>query len=144
MQENNNRLSQPGKVMEPVRDPRLYMAAERTFLAWIRTGIALMGFGFIVARFGLFLRELVIGGAVLPQRGSALSIPIGMALIAVGIATLIFSALHHRSYIRALDRDQFRAAFDSRFAFLVAGLLALIGIAMTLYIGGLNAVPTAS
>ncbi len=39
-------------------DPRIYMAAERTFLAWIRTGIAFMGFGFVVARFGLFLREI--------------------------------------------------------------------------------------
>jgi putative membrane protein len=40
-------------------DPRVDMAAERTFLAWIRTGLALMGFGFVVARFGLFLREFV-------------------------------------------------------------------------------------
>ncbi len=38
-------------------DPRVSLAAERTFLAWIRTGLALMGFGFVVARFGLFLRE---------------------------------------------------------------------------------------
>ena len=38
-------------------DPRVYFAAQRTFLAWIRTGLALMGFGFVVARFGLFLRE---------------------------------------------------------------------------------------
>ena len=37
-------------------DPRVFFAAERTFLAWIRTGLALMGFGFVVARFGLFLR----------------------------------------------------------------------------------------
>jgi len=43
---------------EDARDPRVYLAAERTFLAWIRTGLALMGFGFVVARFGLFLREL--------------------------------------------------------------------------------------
>ena len=39
-------------------DPRVYFAAERTLLAWVRTGLALMGFGFVVARFGLFLREL--------------------------------------------------------------------------------------
>jgi putative membrane protein len=39
-------------------DPRIPLAAERTFLAWIRTGLALMGFGFVVSRFGLFLREL--------------------------------------------------------------------------------------
>jgi putative membrane protein len=41
-------------------DPRIYMAAERTFLAWIRTGIAFMGFGFVVARFGLFLPRLLL------------------------------------------------------------------------------------
>jgi putative membrane protein len=38
------------------RDPRAYLAEDRTFLAWIRTSIALMGFGFVVARFCLFLR----------------------------------------------------------------------------------------
>lgn len=38
--------------------PSDYLAAERTFLAWIRTGLALMGFGFVVARFGLFLEAL--------------------------------------------------------------------------------------
>ena len=39
-------------------DPRVYFAAERTLLAWVRTGLAMMEFGFVVARFGLFLREL--------------------------------------------------------------------------------------
>ena len=37
-----------------------YLAAERTLLAWIRTGLALMGFGFVVARFGLFLQQLQV------------------------------------------------------------------------------------
>ncbi|MGA9968262.1 MAG: DUF202 domain-containing protein [Terriglobales bacterium] len=37
-----------------------YLAAERTFLAWIRTGLALMGFGFVVARFGLFLQQIQV------------------------------------------------------------------------------------
>jgi hypothetical protein len=49
-------------------DPRIYMAAERTFLAWIRTGIAFMGFGFVVARFGLFLREIALSKLRLAQR----------------------------------------------------------------------------
>lgn len=63
--------------MNGSEDPRLYMAAERTVLAWIRTGVALIGFGFIVARFGLFLRELTLGAisAQVP-RGAALTLPI--------------------------------------------------------------------
>jgi putative membrane protein len=47
-------------------DPRVYFAAERTFLAWIRTGLGLMGIGFAVSRFGLFLRELRAGTSHLP------------------------------------------------------------------------------
>ena len=45
-------------MTEPPDDPRVPLAAERTLLAWVRTGLALMGFGFVVARFGLFLHEL--------------------------------------------------------------------------------------
>ena len=45
-------------VKDELLDPRIYFAAERTLLAWVRTGLAMMGFGFVVARFGLFLREL--------------------------------------------------------------------------------------
>ena len=41
-------------------DPRVYFAAERTLLAWIRTGLTVMAFGFLVARFGLFLRLVTL------------------------------------------------------------------------------------
>ena len=64
-------------------DPRIYMAAERTFLAWIRTGIALSGFGFVVARFGLFLREIAAGNNMtVAQHNKSFSLPgVGIALI---------------------------------------------------------------
>src|SRR5438309_3246768 len=76
----------------PAADLRDYLAEERTFLAWIRTGIALMGFGFVVARFGIFGDQLH-----LPQQFSAaqpheFSPWFGAALIATGVLVNLFSA----------------------------------------------------
>ena len=115
-------------------DPGTYLAVERTFLAWVRTGIALMGFGFVVARFGLFLRELALEKLAVKDPHAGLSLPVGITLIAVGIAVTIVAAIRHQRYIRALDRGEFRRAFDTGFAFLVAGLLALIGLAVAVYL----------
>jgi putative membrane protein len=115
-------------------DPRIYMAAERTFLAWIRTGVALMGFGFIVARFGLFLRELALTSTASPTSGTGFSLPIGIALIVLGIAANIVAGVRHRRYVKAIDRGQFRGAFGSAFAFSIAALLAVIGLGMAIYL----------
>jgi putative membrane protein len=115
-------------------DSRIYMAAERTFLAWIRTGIALMGFGFVVARFGLFLRELTLAGTHQPSASTGFSLPIGIGLIAFGIVVNLVSVVRHRRYIAAIDRNDFRSAFGSTFAIWVALLLALSGLAMTMYL----------
>jgi len=116
-------------------DPRIYMAAERTFLAWIRTGIAFMGFGFVVARFGLFLREIALGNNVAaPQPNNGFSLPAGIALIAAGIMVTVIAAIRHHRYIKALDRGQFRQAYGAAFTFLVAGFLAIIGLAVAVYL----------
>ena len=69
--------------------PSDYLAAERTFLAWIRTGLAMMGFGFVVARFGLFLQALRIGQPDLLPRTLSLSPWFGMALILLGIVVIL-------------------------------------------------------
>ena len=118
-------------------DPRIYMAAERTFLAWIRTGVALMGFGFVVARFGLFLRELTAAGSPLPQPKHAVSIPIGVALLILGILVNGAAALRHQRSIRALREGSFTAHFDSRLPILVAVVLALLGTAMATYLASI-------
>jgi putative membrane protein len=67
-----------------LEDPRTYFAAERTFLAWIRTGLGLMGVGFALARFGLFLREFQASQQTMPHR-SGLSVDSGIVLVALGI-----------------------------------------------------------
>ena len=116
-------------------DPRIYLAAERTFLAWIRTGIAFMGFGFVVARFGLFLREIAHSNNVtVPQHDSGLSLPVGISLIVAGIMVNLIAAMRHRRYIKALDRGEFRQAYGAAFTFLVAGFLAIIGLAVAIYL----------
>jgi putative membrane protein len=82
-------------------DPKDALAAERTLLAWIRTGIALMGFGFVVARFGLFLRELArLAGHAVDHGldGAAL----GPALVAAGVVVNVWASLRHRRILRQL------------------------------------------
>jgi putative membrane protein len=116
-------------------DPRIYMAAERTFLAWIRTGIAFMGFGFVVARFGLFLREIALtNNMTVAQHSNGFSMPVGVALIVAGILVNLIAAIRHHRYIKALDRGQFRQAYGSAFVFLIAGFLAIIGLAVAIYL----------
>jgi putative membrane protein len=118
----------------PESDPRIYMAAERTFLAWLRTGIALMGFGFVVARFGLFLRELAASNEPTKLPPASFSLPVGILLIALGILVNVVAAVRHRRCVRAIDRGQFRQTFDSVFGLWLAGLLALIGLAVAVYL----------
>ena len=112
------------------RDPRVYMAAERTFLAWVRTGLALTGFGFVVARFGLFLREASPALDGVSPQGPGLSLPLGIALIALGTLVNVVSAIRHRRYVRAIDAGDFRMAYGSAFAVGIALLLAIVGVVM--------------
>ena len=87
-------------------DLRDYLAAERTFLAWIRTGLALMGFGFVAARFGLFLQQLRLIDHAPSVPSYGVSLWFGTALIAVGVFVNIFAGWHHLRLVRELDRGR--------------------------------------
>jgi len=108
-----------------------YLAAERTFLAWIRTGLALMGFGFVVARFGLFLRALQLGA---PSQSYGLSVWFGTALIILGVIVNVWSLRHHVRLVRELNRGE--AAFNrpSSLAIIVSLVMAMVGLAMATYL----------
>lgn len=118
---------------ETEKDPRVYLAAERTFLAWIRTGLALMGFGFVVARFGLFLRELSVNAQPVPQRPH-FSVWIGTALVLIGVAVNLLAALHHVRMVRDLNRGITSFDRPSSLAIGVALVLAGVGILMAVYL----------
>jgi uncharacterized protein (DUF302 family)/uncharacterized membrane protein YidH (DUF202 family) len=111
-----------------------YLAAERTFLAWIRTGLALMGFGFVVARFGLFLQEVQFMQHTPSAPALGLSLWFGTALIVAGVLVNIFSAWHHLRLVRELERGTVSPPRPMTQAVLVALFLALVGIAMAIYL----------
>lgn len=91
---------------EPEFDPRVGFAAERTLLAWIRTGLALMGFGFVVARFGLFLREMAVAEHTVVQHSTAMSFWVGTGLIVLGVLVIGGGALQHISIMRRFARQE--------------------------------------
>ena len=107
-----------------------YLAAERTFLAWIRTALALMGFGFVVARFGLFLRELQIAQPSQPARAYGFSLWFGTALIVLGTIVSVSSPWRYVRLVRDLNHGGDGLRHPSRPAIGVALLLALVGVAM--------------
>ena len=113
-----------------------HLANERTFLSWIRTSIALMGLGFIVARFGLFLREfgLVVknansNAAVIPF-GNYQSSLIGISIIILGIALILLALRNYlttRSYIeKGLYIPNNFNIFAASISLVVLGILTII------------------
>jgi putative membrane protein len=124
----------PPEAPPAEQDPRVYFAAERTFLAWIRTGLGLMGVGFAVARFGLFLREMTASQTHTAPHAGGLSVWSGTALVFLGVMVLAASVAQHLTLIRELSSGTWRPGRISRNAVLLALLLALVGVAMAIYL----------
>jgi putative membrane protein len=117
-------------------DPRVFFAAERTLLAWIRTGLTVMAFGFVVARFGLFLRMLAAQhlSEHSPLHVSPFSSLVGIALVATGAATLFFAALQHRQYVAGLPAIDIPRGYRLDLPIWLALLLGALGIALAVYL----------
>jgi putative membrane protein len=124
----------PERKVERAEDPRVRFAAERTLLAWIRTGLALMGFGFVVARFGLFLREIAAARQVTPRPSSGLSLWIGTALAVLGICVTLLAAFQHWRILQRLSRGEDYIAPAWSLGLAVAGVMAILGVGIVAYL----------
>jgi len=126
-------MNAPAEIQQKA-ELRDYLAAERTFLAWIRTGLALMGFGFVVARFGLFLQQVRVLQNAAPESSTGLSLWFGTALIAAGVIVDVVSVWNHVRLVRHLNEGATMPAHPSTQAVVIAVFLALVGLAMAIYL----------
>ena len=111
-----------------------YLAAERTVLAWIRTGIALMGLGFVLARFGLFLQEFNHLQPDFQVKQYGISLWIGIALILMGVSVCLLSTLRHLRMLRQLEAGESLYLHKPRLVIGVAVALVILGLVMAGYL----------
>jgi putative membrane protein len=115
-------------------DPRVFFAAERTLLAWVRTGLTVMAFGFVVARFGLFLRLLSVEKAGQLPAGHDLSNPIGIALVLIGVACMALGAIQHRRFVATLPALDVPRSSSGSFPLVLALMLGALGLVLAVYL----------
>lgn len=108
------------------------LANERTFLAWLRTSIAVMSLGFVVARFGLWLRELALQiNPHVPLQQTGLSMPLGEGMIGFGALLTLLAAWRYHVVNRAIERGEIKS--DPRLVSLVTIVVVISAIVLIIY-----------
>lgn len=118
----------------PESDPRVFFAAERTLLAWLRTGLTIMALGFVVSRFGLFVQLLATQSQAPSPRVSSLSAALGVAFVIVGALAILASAVQHRRFVATLPRADLPRAYSRVFALLLSLIIGALGVVLAGYL----------
>jgi len=113
-----------------------HAANERTFLACVRTAIAVMAFGFLVEKFDLFLELAApaLAGRTLSLPGAKFGSLVGLSLIVVGTAMIVLAALRFLSTAKYIDSPETHPGTGSRVDVALAALLVLLGCALFVYL----------
>lgn len=117
--------------MSDLDDPRVFFAAERTLLAWNRTSLALMAFGFVIERFGLFVSILLPRHDMPLQRG--LSFWTGLAFVLLGAVVAAYSTVQYRKVLRTLKPVEIPEGYRTEPGVITNLLVAVLGIILTVY-----------
>jgi putative membrane protein len=119
---------------KPVSNPSDHLANERTFLAWIRTSIAIMGFGFVVVKFALFIKQISLvltsKQTILPGKGY--STQIGVLLVAVGVFMAFYGWLRYRITEKQLRNKAYKPSMLP--ALLLTICIVGIGVLLVFYL----------
>jgi putative membrane protein len=109
----------------PDNDPRVFFAAERTLLAWVRTGLGLVGMGFVVAKFALFVRLVHPTG---DHAEHAWTVPVGVALALLGTVASAVASWQHRRFCRTLAAHELPRAYRVEPGLVLGFGVALAGL----------------
>ncbi len=109
-----------------------HAANERTFLAWVRTAIAVMAFGFLIERFDLFLKFAAPQLAE-QQLGEGFANWAGLAFIVIGVATVVIAGLRFAKTAKDIETRDEVASPGERFDLALAAMIGLLGASLALY-----------
>ena len=113
-------------------DPRVLFAAERTLLAWNRTSISLMAFGFVVERFGLFLE--IVGREEVKLFERHMSFYVGISFILLAAAVAFYSLVQHRRVLGSIALSDVPEGYNLRAGMLVNALIGCLGVSLAIYL----------
>jgi putative membrane protein len=116
------------------QDPRIFFAAERTLLAWLRTGLTVMVVGFVVARFGLFQRLLSLQSTAAIPAETGFSALLGVLFVLVGSVAILIATVQHRSFVATLPLSDLPASYSRKLALALSATIGILGLLLAAYL----------
>ncbi len=116
-------------------DPRIFFAAERTLLAWLRTGLTIIAIGFLISRFGLFVELFIVQAPNTSHHASVLlSATLGVSFVVIGSLAIATAAFQHQRYVATLTETDLPPTYSSKLAVMMSFFIAILGIALAAYL----------
>jgi len=134
MEDSKNENNALVKEIIKQQNAREHLANERTLLAWIRTSIGIMAFGFVVVKFSLFIKQisLLLDKNITIPKQHGYSSAIGILLVAVGAFVLLLSYLKYKKTEKQLNNENFKSS--STLVFSLTTVILLISVFLILYL----------
>jgi putative membrane protein len=120
------------KQKKSIDRSREHLANERTFLAWIRTSIALMGFGFVIVKFALFLKQLSLLLEKGVEASHGFSAMVGVVMVAVGVILAVFAFIQYKINNKHLQNNYY--APRSVLSLIITLIMIVGGIVLIVYL----------